>query len=355
VAVRGRVTHTREEWEEIGKKAILDLLGERFVVPWVEVEARISGHGWKDFEKVQPVQLSGARRALRDDGLICEEVSAHRPPVQMIRLPYVDNRKRELERLVGRRRKAYRKYLSWAGDQYLCGKHAEKVVLESMRAAADVGLFVPKQTTGGVGEIKGVEVPTGPLDAFAHVLDLETVSDAGVVAVEVKNVNVWIYPMAVELWGLLVKAAELSKHFPVVPVLVCVRYAYQAQQMASDLGFFLAAMREQVFSPGIDAAEFSAVVEDFGLLAIQHEGPLEPVTSFFTGTLRRSPPLSQPRDEEIEWFFRQADRFARIAPIIEAHNALAAELDSQTRRRVFTSFAAKAVAASSWPLARGWS
>lgn len=352
----GREARTAAQWEDIAKAALLDLLSERFVVPWVEAEARIGATGWKDFPKAQPVQLSGARRSLRADGLIIEEVSNQTPPVHLIRLPYPAGRKRELERLVGARRKEYRKYLSWAGDQSACGKYAEKVVLESMEdAASAAGLYVPPQVIGEVREVKGVQVPVGPLDAVAHILDRETITEAAVMTVEVKNINAWIYPRTVELWELLVKAAELAAAIAVVPVLVCVRYAYQTQQMASDLGFFLCAMREQVFSPRLDKEEFERVREEFGLLMRQHTGPMSGVTSFLTGTLRRSPPLSEPRHEDVEWFRRQADRFRLIAPVILKHSALAEDLDVDTRRRVFLSFAAKAARACTWPTARGWS
>lgn len=347
---------SRAEWEELGKEALLDLLSEKFVVPWAEAEARISVKGWKNFDTVQPIQLSGARRSLRQEGRIEEEVSAQNPPVHLVRLAYPDEGRRSLERLVGQRRKGYRKYLSWAGDQSLCGRHAERVVLDSLRAAAlDADLYVPKQSTGAVGEIKGVRVAPGPLDALAHVMERESATEAAVVAFEVKNINTWIYPRAVELWSLLVKAAPLAAEFPIVPVCACVRYGYEAQRMGSDLGFFVCAMRDQVFSPRIDPDEFDTVIDDFGLVAIRHEGALEPVVSFLTGTLRRSPPLSEPRGEKIEWFLRQAERFRVIAPVILNHAALAEDLDPETRRKVFISFATNAVKACSWPLTRGWS
>src|SRR5947209_4048010 len=132
---------SRAEWEEVGKSAILDLLAEKFVVPWAEAEARISARGWREFPKVQPVQLGGARRQLREEGRIVEDVSKHRPPVHLIRLEYPEGEVRRLQRLAGSKRKLYRKYLAWVGDQALCGRHGERVVLDSMQlAASDAGL-----------------------------------------------------------------------------------------------------------------------------------------------------------------------------------------------------------------------
>jgi hypothetical protein len=96
-------SRTREEWEDLGAEVILDVLGDAFAAPWSEIEARISVRGWKNFERVQPVQLSGARRRLRAEGKIIEEASNHAPsPVRMLRLPYVEGFKREQERLLGR-------------------------------------------------------------------------------------------------------------------------------------------------------------------------------------------------------------------------------------------------------------
>jgi hypothetical protein len=347
---------TAAEWEELGKSALLDLLAEKFVVPWAEAEARISVRGWKDFDKVQPVQLGGARRSLREEGRIVEDISSQRPPVHLIRLEYPPGEKRRLERLTGSKRKLYRKYLSWAGDQVVCGKHGERVVFDSLTSAAsDAGLYVPQQTPGAVAAVRGVPIARGPADGLAHVMDRQTALEVAVLLIEVKNINTWIYPRAPELWQLLVKAATLATTTPVVPLLLCVRYAYLAQRMAADIGFFLCAMRDQIFSPSIDADEFASVAEEFGLLMVQHAGPSEPITSFLRSTLRRSPPMSPPYGEDIEWCRRQAERFQVIAPVILDHSVLAEDLNVDTRRQVFRSFATNAVHACTWETLRGWS
>jgi hypothetical protein len=101
--------------------------------------------------------------------------------------------------------------------------------------------------------------PAPPLDCWAHVLDTETITRAAIAVFEVKNVHEWIYPDSQELWQLLVSAAPAAAHHPVVPVLVCVRYAYPVQNMAMDLGFFVCALRDQLFNPSIDEAEFAQV------------------------------------------------------------------------------------------------
>jgi hypothetical protein len=203
------------------RKVVKVGLAERFIVPWTEAEARIAFQRWKEFPPVQPLQLHDARRSLAADNLIVEEVTHHHPPVTTIRLPFPPGRKRELERLRGERRKAYRTYLSWAQDSRLCGKHAERVVLESAQSAAsDAGLWVPPQVVGEIHTILGASSSRGPLDevVYAHVLaDPKPTADA-ILAVEVKNIHTWIYPWSKELWELLVKAAEVALDIPVMPL-----------------------------------------------------------------------------------------------------------------------------------------
>ena len=156
---------TEAEWEQAGREALLDLLGDKWVVPWAEAEARI-WHGWKDYPHVQPLQLGKARQQLRDENLIHDHMSRHRVPVSTVRLPFPPGRKRELERLAGRRSKKFQKFLSWAGDRALCGRHAERVVFDSAQAVAgEVGLYVPPdQRLGDIDEVDGVRVPRGPFD-----------------------------------------------------------------------------------------------------------------------------------------------------------------------------------------------
>lgn len=174
--------------------------------------------------------------------------------------------------------------------------------------------------------------------------------------VEVKNINRWVYPWTKELWELLVKAAHLATHFPVVPLLVCTRYAYPTRSMAMDIGFFCAATVNQLFSPSIPEPDFQDVVKEFGLTIIQHDGPLDFINTFLTRTLRQSPPLSPPYTEDIQWYKRQAQRFTTIAPVILAYRNLAENLKEDTRSRMFGAFrtAAHAARARQWPAVRGW-
>lgn len=252
--------HQATDWFLEGKNALLDLLSERLVIPWFEAKSRISSTGWKSFRKVQPLQLHEARKSLANAGLIIEERSAHAIPVVTVRIPFPPHSKRKITRLRGLRRKLYRKYLSWANDEKLCGKYAERVVFESLKAAqSEAGIYVPPQALGNVDRLKGVNVPRGPLDSFAYILELPDLGSDVTLLVEVKNINDWIYPWTKELWELLVKAAHLATNFAVLPVLVCMRSAYPCFNMAKDIGFFAIQMWSQLFNPLISKLEFEEV------------------------------------------------------------------------------------------------
>jgi hypothetical protein len=344
---------TGAQWQALAYAAVITYLRRRLVAPWTEIEAQLT-RGWEGFLPIQPLQLAGARKQLRSDGLIVEETTKHAVPVTTLRIPFPPGRKTEIRLLAGTRRKLYRKYISWAADQSLCGKHAEKVVYESLQSAASVaGLFVPVQRVGEVTEIGTTPLKRGPLDVKAHILNLPDLSTNVVMAGEVKNTNSWIYPWAKELWELLVKAADIADAVDLLPVLVCMRYHWSTGQMAMDTGFLVCPLFNQLFSARIPEADFDKIVADFGLHAIRHEGPYEPVVSFAEKILRRSPPPSRPI-EDVPWFVRQADRFRVLAPIVLAFESLAGNLPDDTRRNVFNAFRAQALSSMPWPPERGW-
>lgn len=163
----GPLPKGQAEWEEAGRDALLDLLSARWVVPWAEAEARISGTGWNGFPKVQSVQLHAGRRQLVDADKIIEETSRHRVnAVVTVRLPFPKGKVKELARLRGVRRKAYRKYLSWATNQPLCGSYAERVVMDTaVLASTEAALWVPPQKVGDVDEIAGIPI-SGTFDGW---------------------------------------------------------------------------------------------------------------------------------------------------------------------------------------------
>ena len=305
-------------WTQEGKEAIVDLVSDKLVAPWAEVESRITHGPWKDYHPVQPVQLSGARQQLRDEDplRVVEETSEQEDhPVITLRVPFNGN-KRLIERLRGSKRKLIRKYLSWTNNQTLCGLHAEGVILESLKAAQTKGgLWVPDQTTGEISELDGIEIEPGPLDALAYILDTDTVARKAALLVEVKNLRGWIYPWAPELWQMLTKVAPLADKTSIMAMLAAPHVPWSTMQFAKDLGFSVSQYGNQLFSPSVDETEFDGVVKEFGLTIVRHEGPLKRVSNFVEKFLR-SGPTEMELDEGTEWCDQQANRLALIAPTV---------------------------------------
>jgi hypothetical protein len=353
---------TQAQWEAHGADAIVDLVHDRQVVTWAEVEARIAVQGWKDFRPVQPIQLSGSLNRLRDEvpSRIIEEWSRHPSPVHTLRTPFSEDvgNKRRLMRQRGRLRKAYQHYISWTQDEALCGRHAEHVVLASLKTVSDrAGLWVPAQTPGQVRAIPGASLPgTLSLDLWSWILDLDSDIPAfeTPMVIEVKNTRSWLYAHAPELWELLVKAADLATQRPVLPVLVCCWSGPTAWWMAYDVGFFTARMQVQVFSPTIDEADFEGTRNATGLAIARHSGALQTLTAWFGSDLRKNPPSPPPRPGE-PWYRRQVERFQHLAPVILSFDRLASpNLSGSARRGVFEAFRARVNEEAEWELRRGW-
>lgn len=351
-------SRTAEEWEADGRSAIMTILGDRLVAPWHEIEARVTT-GWEGLPRVQPLQLTAARRQLVESGTIVLEQTEHDPPVVTVRLPFSQGDKRQIERERGRRRKAYRKYLSWVMDEARCGRAGERAALATMQAAASkAGLYVPEQPLGDIDTVGPLTLrERGPLDAYAYILDLDATPPQVEVplVVEVKNVHEWLYPWDRRVWMLLTKAAELAVQGPVVPLLACPSAAWITLLMAKDVGFFVGTFGRQLFSPTlIDKEEFGLVVDEFGLVIDQDEGPQEGLGSVLKKLLRSNPPPPPPDDEDVPFYRRQASRFTVMAPHIADFDSLAGNLDDDARREVYSAFKARVRGAAEWKLGGGW-
>jgi hypothetical protein len=353
----GKGKWTAEEWAEEGKRAILDLLSDRIVAPWAEVEARIAA-GWKQFRTVQPLQLGGARRELLADDLIVEERTAHKQPVVTLRLPEVAGTRRTVARLRGEKRKLYRAYLKWTGDPASCGHHAEAVFLDSMKAASgENGMSIPPQRTGHVPRVRGKPVRPGPLDVLAYIPEFPDALTTTPMVVEVKNVHDWIYPPDRRLWELLVKSAGLVRDgVHVFPVLGCVRSAWQTGQMARDVGFLACDMGQQVFTPNptkVDPEQFDVVRTEFGLPILQTDGPLDSVIEFMTRVPRREE-YDREEGRRVPWYELQTRRFAQLAESVLDFDALTGDLPPDARTRSLIAFEERIKSVATWPLIGGW-
>lgn len=356
-----RASWTPQQWEEHGVEAIVHLVNTKEVVTWGEVEARISVRGWEEYRKVQPIQLSGALRRLEAENppRVISEGTAHpdEQAVRTLRVPFPPGRKRAVERLRGRKRKTYLRYIAWAQDQNFCGSHGESVVHDSLLHASPVaGIWVPPQPIGDVNEVAGTRLPgEQTVDMWAWIMrDPSAIKPEPELpmVVEVKNRRHWHYADAQELWQLLVKAAYIALSQPVLPVLACCWSGPTAWWMAYDVGFFTAQLREQVFSPRIDPKDFQAVVDDSGLVISQHAGPLATLEDWLKSDLRKDPP--SPPEESTPWYRRQAERFAVLAPQVLDFAALAQNLNTDDRRKIFSAWRQRVASEAQWPLRGGW-
>lgn len=347
------------DWDREGELALLDLLGELHAVPWPEAVARISNKSWKDFGKVQPLQLDEARRRLLarppgDPERIERDQTSHPTPAITYRLenprlpptPFDDER--------GRRRSLHRSLLGWTGDPAGCGHHAERVVIESLYAAAGRGqLLVPTQRRGQIRAVNSYPFSRGPLDALAYLPDIasdpQTPGPMVPMVVEVKNVYEWIYPWSQPLWELLVKTAEVGQHIKLLPVLACPNSAFMARWMGEDIGFLRARYGHQLFTDKADKispGRFELVRTEFNLDAVQHPvAPFPLLTEFFK---------EQPRGGRPPRYQVLSARFHKLSKVILRFGALASALKPPTRRAVHNAFMAAARQEADWGFQGGW-
>jgi hypothetical protein len=230
----------------------------------------------------------------------------------------------------GAKRRAYRSFLAWTGDNKLCGAVGERVVgdvLESLRGSR---LWIPPTgILGRVRELQGRPITIGgPLDAAGEwAKNPARIADGTIpFAVEVKNVRSILYPYDHDVWDLLAKLAA----FPdVLPVLVARKFHTTTFRMFKDIGVLGTEMRAQFFSPTIPADQFRGIVGTLGFHdARQYVGGLEPgLATFFS---RTGPQYGQER----------LDLWSRAASVVANYPELRDEgLDEGGRAELFNQFA----------------
>lgn len=92
--------------------------------------------------------------------------------------------------------------------------------------------------------------------------------------IEVKNVRDWIYPANGEPYQLLSKAHRLARLVPgqpIVPVLICRQAHPTIFRMASDLGFFVIAVKRQYIGPSADEDKLAALRSELGFYDLAPE------------------------------------------------------------------------------------
>jgi hypothetical protein len=283
------------DWDALGRVALARFIRDKGAVIWpAEVIAYLSETTWvrdnvdsslRWGAVIQPHVLGRARDALVAAGAIRAD-SAVLNQHQVV--AYIDNAENrpqtELIRLAATKRRAYRRYLAWAGTARLCGGIAERAVLASLISLRGINLFVPAQKPGDVRELLGQPIPGGPLDSKGTwIRNLDDPADgAQPFAVEVKNLRGWIYPWHAEVWDVLSKLG----HFPrVVPLLVGRKIAPPTFGLFKGIGAVGREYRTHLFSAEIDRIQFADVTRFLGLTdAVQLESPdtpLKTLTDFF--------------------------------------------------------------------------
>lgn len=137
-----------------------------------------------------------------------------------------------------RKRRLYRRFLTWTGDLALCGGHAEEVVHSVLESLRGKQLWLHSTRPGLVRELLGRPITLGgPLDETGERPKNPRFVGEGTVpfAVEVKNVRSILYPYDRDVWDLL---AKLGPFPDVVPVLVARRIHFTTFRMFKDLGAY---------------------------------------------------------------------------------------------------------------------
>jgi hypothetical protein len=227
-----------------------------------------------------------------------------------------------------------------------------------MRRAAGEGILtIPPQRRGQVEIVRGHAILRGPLDAVGFIPLMPDASDSIPFLVEVKNVSDWIYAWDQRLWELLVKAAEIGQHEPILPLLACPYSDVTAAREASDIGFLRVQYQEQLFTDDqekVPTDRFRSVVEEFGLTAVQcsEDEPHNQMVDFFSNVPRRR--TRAPNGKWAEWFQILSERFHRLSPVILNFDALSGSLDVETRSSVHRAFFHAARGAANWNFQGGW-
>lgn len=334
-------------YARLAVQALTEMVDRENAVVWAEVEAKAADAVWNGFPtRIDPHHLTNARHQLTDQGVVDHEVSATRGGRQVEILVSTSAPKRAVQAAAARKRLLHARYLGWAMGtkrygEGIVGPGAEKVVHESLMAAAPSGYRVLEPQRGEVRQMFGLPVPGGPLDNGAT---LQLVDEKGfpagtvVVPIEVKNRRDWVYPEAPELHQLLSKAAALQRAQPnlrFAPVLVCRRAQYTTFRMARALGFYVVALRRQFLlpRPDVDPDKVDEVCRELGYdLEVRDEAfpyLVRQFTDTFPGVAARTAERwarNGPALEELFSEIRREDRQRRRSDLMDLLRSEAEEL-----------------------------
>jgi hypothetical protein len=293
-------THSPQQYRTWAQQVILEMLANRHVVVWPEIEARAAER--EHHPSPLPVDTNYLRAGFDElvaAGTVVEE--ARGPTrggrkVEVIHLSDLTGIRTATARAAARKSLLYARYLSWASGSPaqpgIVGPAGERIVHESLRDAAPiVGYQLPSPELGQTKQIAGVTVPIGPLDNSAIWYDFTT-SERFVLLIEVKNVRDWIWPAGDELPQLLAKAAYMTpdliaQGYSPIPVLVCRRAHKTTFRMAQDLGFHVVDahqqfLPEQPFATDLARRYLVDVRSELGFIDLApHSGPYRRIVKQF--------------------------------------------------------------------------
>jgi hypothetical protein len=246
------ISRDKAWWEDRATDALTALLATKGAVLRAEAEALLSESSWVHDNVTReippdrgpnPHHITTAYRRLRnaDPPLLIED------PVELngrVVTAWLDGTAladygaaTTVRRIAAGKRRRYRTFLGWTGNNKLCGDVAEAITFASIAAHTGTRLLLPPNIKSGrVTSIAGHQVTVGgPLDAAGYWLADPDDPMAGLLpfAVEVKNVRSWLYPWDHETWDLLAKVAGMDN---VIPVLVARKVHPVTFRCFSDIG-----------------------------------------------------------------------------------------------------------------------
>jgi hypothetical protein len=250
----------------MARDALLDLLRQEHAVLWAEAQAKIGDARWPSVPtRIDPHHLTTARGQLLAGNRIASMTATTRGGHKVPVLHLADTRgiATQIEKAAARKRALMATLNSWVNPRSgyplgFIGAAGERVVHQSLLAAAPHGLRVEHPGGGEVRNLLGHPVDGGPLDNAAWATVVNAIGqpiDTVLCPIEVKNVRHWIYPNARELFQLLYKAARLQISHPdihICPVLVTRRKSFSANEMSRELGFRILDANKQFVLPVAD-------------------------------------------------------------------------------------------------------
>lgn len=231
---------TLQDWVDIGKRRVVNILRSRLYATIRQLEVKISEAGPNN-QRAEPVIVTDALRELQQEGAVSIEKVVGLPNFYYLNghfdlsKPAHAARRQEVINL-------QRQYNSLSQKQAYCGDALETVVWNAINGLKS---YMPLGSQGKPLERFGeVELP-GSLD---FTLLLKEVLLAG----EMKNLREWIYPQSQELWGLLGKAVRLLDYEkPVLPIFIARKIPYITRKFMSEIGVLGFEMHHQYFVPKV--------------------------------------------------------------------------------------------------------